>query len=135
MIYFIQAGEDGPIKVGYVDGESLDHVELRRALLQVGNHQILHTRAVIPGSYSEERALHRRFASGHIRGEWFLPETSGMAEAIESAHEQQTVVAWQLREDGRQLCEWCGTAEVLPPRKTLCSDECASERKRARARR
>jgi hypothetical protein len=65
VIYFIQAGDDGPIKIG-----SSENIPRRIAGLQVGNPAELHVLGVFP----EEYELHTHFADIHIRGEWLKPE-------------------------------------------------------------
>lgn len=68
-IYFIQAGVDGPIKIGVTN-----NVSARLATHQIGNHEELQVLCAIPSSGpGHERALHKSFARHHIRGEWFHP--------------------------------------------------------------
>jgi hypothetical protein len=67
MIYFIQAGPRGPIKIGHTRRD----IELRLADLQTGNGMALTLLGSIPGGPSLERELHKRFASDLSHGEWF----------------------------------------------------------------
>jgi hypothetical protein len=68
-VYFIQVGEDGPIKIGISDG-----VADRLAALQTTLPYELRVVAVIPrGDRAMEQDLHLRFRSHWIRGEWFVP--------------------------------------------------------------
>lgn len=67
-VYFVQAGEGGPIKIGF----SSD-VGSRIAALQSGHGEPLRLLAMVPGSRPEEKALHGRFAPARVRGEWFRP--------------------------------------------------------------
>jgi hypothetical protein len=130
VIYFIQAGDAGPIKIGYVTEEDDAFVEMRVRLMQTGNPERLCVLATKFGGLDVERELHARFAEGRIRGEWFRADTPGLAEEIARAKAQDGVTSWMLRDDGEQLCEWCQTRPVRPPRRTLCSDRCAVEKKR-----
>lgn len=67
-VYFIQAGNDGPIKIGY----SKDPYT-RFYNIQMGS-PIEHTYlGNIPGDRTVEHALHHRFDAHRIRGEWFRP--------------------------------------------------------------
>jgi T5orf172 domain len=66
FVYFIQAGDTGPVKIGLANTP-----EERARTLQTGNHRELHLRHVVPGSGDVERQLHDRFAAARIRGEWF----------------------------------------------------------------
>lgn len=68
FVYFVQQGDDGPIKIGLaIDvGKRLDH-------LMAANSAELIVKAIIPGSVELESELHLRFARHVIRGEWFRP--------------------------------------------------------------
>ena len=66
MIYFVRAGEHGPIKIGYASD-----VAGRIATMQSGNHETLILIREIEGDTRTERALHRRFSAYHIAREWF----------------------------------------------------------------
>lgn len=67
-VYFIQAGSDGPIKIGFAKNP-----EARLRDLQPGNHRTLFLRATRPGTGADERHHHERFASARLIGEWFAP--------------------------------------------------------------
>jgi hypothetical protein len=67
-VYFIQAGDGGPIKIGISD-----NVPLRLNTLQTAHHETLRLLSRIPGGESDEAALHEQFAALRIRGEWFRP--------------------------------------------------------------
>lgn len=67
-VYFVQAGEDGPIKVGYSN-----HVEGRLASLQTAHHAPLRVLLKVPGGLALEAALHAALAPHRLRGEWFRP--------------------------------------------------------------
>lgn len=66
IIYFVQAGKDGPIKIG-----KTKDLTLRMSALQVYNHQPLEllTFVVAPGEL--EQQLHAYLNEYCIRGEWF----------------------------------------------------------------
>ena len=67
-VYFIQAGDDGPIKIGWAES-----VARRRSQLQVQTYLKLSVRAMIDGDQGVEKRLHDRFKRHLIRGEWFKP--------------------------------------------------------------
>ena len=71
MIYFIRAGENGPVKIGV----SADP-QRRLRYFQIGNHEPLNLIRTAEGGWRQERWLHRRFSALHLRGEWhhFDPE-------------------------------------------------------------
>lgn len=64
--YMIQAGEDGPVKIG----KAADP-ERRRAGLQTAHYIPLNLLRVFPGSHRTEGWLHHAFASYRLYGEWF----------------------------------------------------------------
>ncbi|NQT56480.1 MAG: GIY-YIG nuclease family protein [Desulfobacteraceae bacterium] len=70
MIYFIQQGEDGPIKIGYTDDED---AQRRLSQLQTGTHHKLHILTTIEGNKLYETELHERFEGLKLSGEWFKP--------------------------------------------------------------
>ncbi len=65
-VYFIRAGESGPIKIG-----STVNMAKRLEMLQVGHHRSLKCILKLAGGEDLERKLHGRFRHLHIRGEWF----------------------------------------------------------------
>lgn len=74
-VYFIQSGEDGPIKIGRAQ-----NIYSRRSELQGGNPELLYIRAYIPLKYVADLAeelLHMYFAQFRLRGEWFCPSAVG----------------------------------------------------------
>jgi len=71
VVYFIQAGIDGPIKVGVASD-----VAARVASLQVGCPFPLALLGTVPGGFSAERRLHSMFSEFRMQGEWFEPDWS-----------------------------------------------------------
>lgn len=67
MIYFAQAGEDGPIKIGLTKGSAQD----RLRNLQTGSASPLRILGVCDGDAARESSLHDEFRAFRIRGEWF----------------------------------------------------------------
>jgi transcriptional regulator with XRE-family HTH domain len=68
MIYFVQYGYDGPIKIGYAK-----NIRNRLAFLQVASPFDLILIGQIEGDRSYERKLHRKFKKSRLTGEWFTP--------------------------------------------------------------
>jgi len=70
-VYFVQAGIDGPIKIGW----SQD-VSRRISELQTANAMRLRLLGTVPGTLEDEAAMHARFARFRIEAEWFqnVPE-------------------------------------------------------------
>jgi len=75
-VYFIQAGDRGPIKIGW-------SCEIGRRLgeLQTANAARLVLLGYVPGTLATERAWHVRFADVRLEAEWFRP-TQGLLDAI-----------------------------------------------------
>lgn len=69
MIYFIQHGKDGPIKIGYTKSENA--LPRRLSFLQIGSPIELHPVGIMDGTLKDEKALHDRFKDDLIRSEWF----------------------------------------------------------------
>jgi hypothetical protein len=69
IIYFAQAGDHGPIKIGYTSSAP----EERLATLQTGCPSPLRLLGTRHGTGGHERYLHARFASHRLGGEWFSP--------------------------------------------------------------
>jgi DNA-binding XRE family transcriptional regulator len=67
MIYFITCRAVNRVKIGHTRCEP----RRRMSLLQVGSPVPLLLEAVAEGGLDVEAALHARFASACIRGEWF----------------------------------------------------------------
>lgn len=68
-VYFIQEGENGPIKVGHAANPL--H---RLASLQTGNPRELRLVGSIPGGAKDEKRIHEWLSPWWIRGEWFHPD-------------------------------------------------------------
>ena len=68
MINFIQAGEDGPVKIG-----KAKNPQARLSVLQTGSSDRLYIRAILDAPDEAEKHLHKALASAKMRGEWFSP--------------------------------------------------------------
>lgn len=68
IVYFLQHGDRGPVKIGYT---TEGHLAGRMSAMQTGNPVTLHLRRTSPGTRKTERLLHRFFADLHVKGEWF----------------------------------------------------------------
>jgi hypothetical protein len=69
MIYFIQCGTNGPIKVGQTDND----VKSRMTQLQTGCPYELKLLWVYTGHDYTESKIHEELSKERIRGEWFHP--------------------------------------------------------------
>lgn len=76
--YFIQAGTDGPVKIGVAQD-----VEKRIKELQTGCPDDLRLIGRIQGNCESE--LHKRFSQFRLRGEWFNPDIRLLAFIVENA--------------------------------------------------
>ena len=66
IIYFVQCGKDGPIKIGYTQ-----NLKQRMSAMQVYNPHRLKVVCVFQGGSFVESELHEIFKQYRIRGEWF----------------------------------------------------------------
>ena len=83
MIYFVRAGDDGPIKIGMSRYDRRlprnvgewdwisQGIKSRITMLQTSHYLDLQLLLALWGSRCAERDLHIHFAPYHIRGEWF----------------------------------------------------------------
>ena len=111
MIYFIQEGENGPIKIGYSNDP-----EQRLRKLQDGNPELLKLIAVIPGDRQRERDAHRNLEPFRCRGEWFRPNGE-VFDYIERAERVDyefvdgvpVAILWRRHSKGpTAYCPFCG---------------------------
>jgi len=66
-VYFIQADENGPIKIGY----TADDPKRRLSQLQTGNASALKLLGAIKGTAAHEKQFHTDLAEWRLQGEWF----------------------------------------------------------------
>jgi transcriptional regulator of acetoin/glycerol metabolism len=69
MIYFIQQGIDGPVKIGFTE-----NIEKRISSLQTASPHKLRLIGSIDGDAEKERQLHNFFSAYRLAGEWFSPD-------------------------------------------------------------
>lgn len=69
-VYFIQCGDQGPIKIGFSKHESAEN---RLTVAQVYNPFLLTLLCVMPGGRRKEQQFHIQFHEFNILGEWFSP--------------------------------------------------------------
>lgn len=74
-VYFIQGGEDGPIKIGFTSGA----VEKRLIALQCGSPLRLRVVHVVAADKLGEGWAHAHFAASRSHGEWFHPSKELLA--------------------------------------------------------
>lgn len=75
VVYFIQCGDDGAIKIGIAS----DPVARLRSL-QTAHHERLSILVTTEGGQRAEQAYHKRFAEHRLSGEWFNPHPDILAE-------------------------------------------------------
>jgi len=96
VIYFIQVGEGGPIKIGHTrDGQLWQ----RKQTPQIANPERLQVLGVQAGGREEERRLHGVFTEYRIRGEWFEPRPELLTFIDEYAEPDTEIVFLQGRDD------------------------------------
>jgi hypothetical protein len=80
VVYFVQAGDDGPVKIGYAS----DFLK-RLSALQTGCPDQLRVLGMFPGGPSEEKELHTRLNMHRMRGEWFAPSDTVLSAIAEAS--------------------------------------------------
>lgn len=125
VVYFIQTGADGPIKIGFT-------TDLARRVkhLQAGCPDLLAVLATIKAEREYETRLHWALAPYRHRGEWFSP-TGAVLEAVEAAkegreysppsvsHAMEITGAQRLLADIEHFCEEFGIPESSFGRKAV----------------
>jgi hypothetical protein len=94
-VYFVQAGEDGPIKVGWTANPPR-----RFAVLQSNHYEELRILGTYRGSRADEALLHLELAEHRIRGEWFRPTPEVLAVVTRctgDVDEWDSVDEWERR--------------------------------------
>ena len=105
MIYFIRAGADGPVKIGYAAS-----VARRVALIQAGNHQRFTLLRTLPGRRDAEAWLHHRFAAGRIDREWFAFDPTMLTVEVPPITERQRVARERTEYARYPLGAWLSAA-------------------------
>jgi hypothetical protein len=90
MIYFIQQGYSGPVKIGYTDSDP----QSRKSQLQVGNPKHLILVATKDGSLEDEKRLHLQFELFRVNGEWFSNSETLQTYIRENAQYSSEYVAY-----------------------------------------
>lgn len=88
MVYFIQDGDDGPIKIGFSKTP-----QVRIAAIQVNHAREIKILAITDGEREDERKIHQSLANHHIRGEWFLPSDDVLSAAMAAKQVPPRIVA------------------------------------------
>ncbi len=108
-VYFVQAGENGPIKIGRAVNP-----RARIAILQSAHYQTLTILRIIDeGDATTETWLHRQFRSSRIRGEWFHHDPSMLSIEPVLAPPQQRRPIRPIRSDNpvSDIIARCGGAD------------------------
>jgi len=71
VVYFVQAGRNGPIKIG-----TTNDIARRLTQLQIGSPEEIMLVGMAAGDGELEDEWHQRFDSFRLRGEWFKPDAS-----------------------------------------------------------
>ena len=115
MIYFIQEGDVGPIKIGKAKS-----VESRLKTLQTAHHKDLMILEVIPGGIERETKIKKDLIKFKIKGEWFQP----VAEVFEYIRSVKNIeyellngrpyaVIYRVNEKEKtEICPFCGKRHI-----------------------
>jgi hypothetical protein len=102
-IYFIQAGDDGPIKIG-VTGRS---IHKRLAGIKTGCPWPLRLLGEAPGDFVQEQVIHLHLVQFRMEGEWFWPDPAVHATLADL--QAGTFQPKFTRQTLKMLHEWRGT--------------------------
>lgn len=122
FVYFIQADENGPIKIGF----TADDPQRRLNQLQTGNASALKLLGAINGTTARERQFHADLSEWRLQGEWFESHPTVLAaiqEALSSSAETVHETCNGLR------CSFCFRCQhelevtlVAGPAANICED-------------
>jgi hypothetical protein len=89
FVYFLTADfPDFPIKIGFTEKPG----DMRSKSLQTGCPYRLIQLAMITGTYSDEKKLHRRFEAQRLEGEWFA-RSDDLMDLVEGMKDQRAELA------------------------------------------
>ncbi len=74
VVYFVQQGNDGPIKIG-----ASRNFDKRLKKLRTHSPVGIRVLGTFPGGFEAERDLHHELAAHQLEGEWFSPTTEVLA--------------------------------------------------------
>jgi hypothetical protein len=80
-IYFVRAGTDGPVKIGW----SSTNTKRRHGALQTSHYVDLIILREVVGDKEDEKAFHRYFADKRIKNEWFAYDERMLSVRVEDA--------------------------------------------------
>lgn len=100
MIYFIQCGDNGPIKIGYTS----DDLQGRIRTLQTNCPYKLELIGRMKGTMEDEKLIHARFLDSRLEGEWFRP--SPMILDFIEKHNETGLVQERVRHISRRVAEF-----------------------------
>lgn len=92
VVYFIQCGPGGPIKIGVAR-----NVKKRMAQLQTGQPYTLELLATMPGNVTVEQRLHLKLRAHRMSGEWFEPHENVLAEVRRAQPVEEAVAVEEDR--------------------------------------
>lgn len=97
FVYFIQADENGPIKIGFTS----DDPKRRLNQLQTGNAATLRLLGSIRADISRERQFHSDLAEWRLQGEWFEPHPTVLTSI------EQALTTEAPHDCGGKHCSFC----------------------------
>lgn len=115
MVYFIQEGDNGPIKIGKAVS-----VERRLNSLQTAHHKGLTILQVIPGGAERESKIKKDLIKFKIKGEWFqpMPEVFEYMRSVrdieyELLNGRPYAVLYRKNENEKtEICPFCGKRHI-----------------------
>lgn len=81
LVYFVQQGDDGPIKIG-----ASRNFDKRLRTLRTHSPVELNVLGTFPGGFDLERELHHELMDHQLEGEWFSPNDEVLAAFTRLVH-------------------------------------------------
>lgn len=121
FVYFIQANEGGPVKIGWSDNP-----KRRLNQLQAAHHGTLNLLAAVPGGRDTEKSIHGRLDDYRVRGEWFEdcePVREVMAALQEACNLERQASSSANRQNGNARIAQLGAIYDAMAAVKTCADE------------
>lgn len=121
MIYFIQCGISGPVKIGFTNSDTRNAVEERLKSLQTGNPVELRVIAVRFGKKGIENELHKQFEMYRLYGEWYQ-----FSDEVQSYIKNNTIALDTIESARWVECIACKKMFLPAPgvKRAFCSAKC-----------
>lgn len=125
-VYFIQADENGPIKIGFTSGKP----ERRLNQLQTAHPSALKLLGAISGTSQREKQFHTELAQWRLQGEWFESHPKVLGTIADALAAEETKPEQHPINCGGFHCSFCDACQhdsivlIAGPGDIFICDQC-----------